>query len=192
MSTMYVNQIAPLQGDTISVASGNTLYLPGHAIQVISTTKTDTWSMTSNSTWTDITGLSLSIIPHYSNSKIKLEAMLTIGCGTADILGGLRILRSINGGAFEIPTGSVNDEGGGATGTQRYITAGFRSNYDVNGSITVPISFVDSPNTTSSCVYKIQLLKTQTGTYYLNRTSNDSASYPCRGISTFTAMEIAG
>ena len=42
MSTMYVNQIAPLQGDTISVANGNTFHAPGHVIQV----KTVQWSTT--------------------------------------------------------------------------------------------------------------------------------------------------
>lgn len=161
-------------------------------IQQVSTTKTDTWSVSTNSVWTDITGLSIAITPSYSNSKIKIEASIMFGCTGADILGGIRIIRTIDGGSEVIPTGSVNDEGGGATGSQRFNQAAFRSNYDTNGAISVPVLFVDSPNTTGVCVYKIQLLKTQNGTYYVNRTALDSASYPCRGTSTLTLTEIAG
>ena len=34
MSTMYVNNIAPLEGTTINVASGNNIYVPGHVVNV--------------------------------------------------------------------------------------------------------------------------------------------------------------
>ena len=72
MSTMYVNNIAPLEGNTINVASGKTLSAPGHVIQVVQVVKTDTYSMTAAS-WTDITGYSVSITPSSSSNKVLIN-----------------------------------------------------------------------------------------------------------------------
>ena len=55
--------------------------------------------------------------------------------------------------------------------------------------------FLDSPATTSATTYKIQgtLGSTYNGTFYLNRTKNDSDNdYGARGVSSITVMEIAG
>ena len=51
--------------------AGGKVYVPGHVIQVQSTTKTDTFSSSSGS-WVDVTGLTVSITPTYSTSKILL------------------------------------------------------------------------------------------------------------------------
>jgi hypothetical protein len=71
MSTMYVNNIAPLEGNTINVASGNTLSAPGHVIQVQTTSLAGSSSNigASVTSYTD-TGLSVSITPKLDSSTI--------------------------------------------------------------------------------------------------------------------------
>ena len=57
------------------------------------------------------------------------------------------------------------------------------------------VDFLDSPNTTSATTYKVTARgwNTQAGNFYINRSEQDSdtANF-VRGISTITAMEIAG
>ena len=80
MSTMYVNNIAPLEGTTINVASGSTLVQPGTILQVVQGTHT---SQVESSFSSATTIVSASITPLYSNSKILI--MVNIGtCGSRD------------------------------------------------------------------------------------------------------------
>jgi hypothetical protein len=62
-----------------------------------------------------------------------------------------------------------------------------------NGNIQLQDSgvYLDSPATTSAVTYKLQVI-TDTGTFYINRTSNDSDNvYTGRGVSSITVQEIA-
>ena len=63
MSELRTNRIVPRDGLPAGASGG--------IIQVKSTTKTDTFSTTSSS-YTDITGLSVSITPTRSDSKILI------------------------------------------------------------------------------------------------------------------------
>jgi hypothetical protein len=58
---------------------------------------------------------------------------------------------------------------------------------DIRTIVTVPITFLDSPATTASTTYKIQMM-TGAGTGYLNR-RGDSATYTT--VSSITAQEIS-
>jgi hypothetical protein len=54
------------------------------------------------------------------------------------------------------------------------------------------MNFLDSPATTSSTTYKLQIVSTNGTTHYVNRNvRDDNGDYEPRSISTITVMEIA-
>lgn len=155
----------------------------GSVLQVVSTTKTDTFSTTST-TFVDITGLSATITPRSTSSTILVNFSVNRGAAGATI-SGFQILR----GATAI---CIGDAAGSRT---RSTTGAYPSNGDVISSyITSSMIFLDSPATTSATTYKLQV-KSDLGamTIYVNRdgVDSDNASY-LRCASTITVMEIQG
>jgi hypothetical protein len=149
----------------------------GKVLQVISTNKTDTFS-TASTSLTDLTGLSVSITPSLSSSKILVFCSINYSTSQSTGQQYLQLLR----GATAIAQG---DAAGGRsqTSSQGAPAADYlMTNY--------ALQFLDSPSTTSATTYKIQTRVTA-GTGYVNRTvtDTDSGVYP-RGISTITVMEI--
>jgi hypothetical protein len=151
----------------------------GKVLQVVSATKTDTFSM-SGTTFTDVTDLSVTITPTATTSQVLIVALIA-GNGTSGTTAALfRLVRGSTAIAI------------GATAGSRVRTSGaiMAANNDIifNGGVTT----LDSPATTSATTYKIQLAGTSgSGTNYVNRTTNDtdSSGYP-RTVSTITAYEI--
>ena len=76
MSTMYVNNIAPLEGTTINVASGNTLVQPGSVIQTVTQIFNGSTG-TNSSSYADL-GRYVSITPKYANSIIHVTYSATV------------------------------------------------------------------------------------------------------------------
>ena len=152
----------------------------GGVLQVVSTTKSDTFS-SSATAYTDITGLSLSITPTSASSRILIVANLSTVEPTTNNLY-LRFVRD-----------STPIAVGNAAGSRIQATGGFRyPTSDTGGIGAVGMSFVDSPSTTSATIYKIQM-GLQGGTGYVNRSGDDSDSAGRgRYVSTITVMEIAG
>jgi hypothetical protein len=156
----------------------------GSVIQVVSTYKNDTFSATSYPpTFTDITGMSVTITPSSSSNKIFITGVICAG-NTGDVSMGLRILR----GSTEIfPSAS----------DASYYSA-VRSYCNNNNDTTrqVSFSFYDSPATTSATTYKIQGTGQSGEAWYINRSKNDyttaQQTYSHRCASTITAMEIKG
>ena len=165
-----------------SLASGvpSAAKLPaGSVLQVVSTTKTDTFS-TSSTSWTDITGLSVSITPTSSSSKILVMYSLMTG-ETSSQFPLMRLVR-----------GSTAIAVGDASGIRTQVSSVAWSSGAVNASDMQSMNFLDSPATTSSTTYKIQTINTQPQTIYVNRSArDDNGSYEPRGVSTITVMEIA-
>jgi hypothetical protein len=152
----------------------------GAVLQIVSVTKTDTWSATTQ-TFVDITGLAATITPRDANSKILVIVDLALGpeASNASIP---RILRDstpvyVGDAAGVRPQGLGQAYSGNAAGTVRH------------GGV-----FVDSPASASSITYKAQLRSTGLVIQYVNRTNRDtnSADYDARGVSSITLMEIAG
>jgi len=154
----------------------------GSVIQVVSTTKTDVFSSTATS-YTDITGMSLSITPISASSKILFLASMTIGSAPTNIIMTFRVVR----GATVINVGDARSGFGQAT------IGGARGVYDTNGTNTVPLLFLDSPNTTASTTYKIQGFG-EGGTFKINTAGADASGsvWSYTSASTITLMEIAG
>ena len=154
----------------------------GGILQVVSTTKTDTFS-TSSTSFTDITGLSASITPSSTSSKIYVVVSCNASADS-DRLVNLRLLRD-----------STPISIGDAAGSRSQSSAYFYENGGNNKGLqlhNIPVTFLDSPSTTSTVEYKIDI-KTNTGTITVNKTHSDTdtADYP-RLASTITLMEVAG
>jgi hypothetical protein len=181
MSNLTVGSLSGLSsnGFVIDVEPGSKIVQPGAVLQVVSATKTDTFSTTST-TFVDVTGLSLSITPASSSSKIYLS--LTVGTFDASTATELlaRALRD------STPVGV-----GGADGSRSQAGL-YRVNSAANRPGVAVWSFLDSPATSSSITYKIQV-QTGAGTAFLNRASTDGNNAATgRAASTITLMEIAG
>jgi hypothetical protein len=154
----------------------------GGVIQVVSATKTNTFSSAS-STFTDITGLSVTITPTSSTSKILV--MVTTNA-------------SGSGGSYTASTRLVRDSTaiyvGDAAGSRIQASVSAR-NTDTGDSRMHAMVFLDSPATTSATTYKVQLACQESNTIYVNRVFDDQDvgnAARARTASSITVMEIAG
>jgi len=146
--------------------------------QVKSTVLTTAFSTTST-TFTDVTGLSVSITPTNSNNKILVFANMYLGpanssaCFWAITRNGTLIDISTDASTVaRRSTGGYYTDAGGSAG---------------NGFSGGGTAFLDSPATTSAVTYQIQF-STASGTAYVNRRN---AATDFGGTSTITVMEIA-
>jgi hypothetical protein len=178
--TIVAGDIASGAITAAKLASG----VGGKVLQVVSTTKSDTFTSTAD-TFTDITGLSVSITPTSSSSKILVFVNIVGGSNTAGILCMFRLVR----GSTAIGVGNT------VSGYTSASVGGLRSAQDYNASWTASWNYLDSPSTTSSTTYKVQGSNEATAyTFRINSTGSDNASqvFSYRGASTITVMEIAG
>jgi hypothetical protein len=141
------------------------------ALQCVSTTKTDVFTTTSASL-TDITGLSVTITPRSTTSKILVLGHVAVGAS---------IDRNIT---LQLVRGSTNIDisTGGSTNQTFY---GYTTNqYDV---LPISVLFLDSPASATAVTYKLQLA-TSGATAYVNRRGDGDT----RSTSTITVIELAG
>ena len=158
----------------------------GSVLQVVSTTKTDTFSTSSDGTF-DITGLSATITPSSTSSKILIMAKVNLGNtnpqNTAFTLQLKRGSTLINAGD------SAGSRTRGFAGSEEGIsnnTFGTYQSYDYS------TQFLDSPSTTSATTYKISVVLSQMNQFVVNRTGYDGDSSAFhRGTSNIILMEIA-
>lgn len=148
----------------------------GSILQVVSTTLTTATSASPSAfVWTDVTGLTLSITPTKTSSKIFVTYNLPVGASGA-CFAAARIVR----GATAIGVGTAGSAWNFSSVT--YITD--------NGRLeTLSGSFLDSPSTTSETTYKMQYSQNSTFTIYANRRA---AATDNGGAATITAFEVAG
>jgi hypothetical protein len=173
MGTLKVTEIStPTDTGSITIPSGVTFAPSGHVIQVKSATKDDTFNTTSSS-FTDITGLSVSITPSSTSNKV----LVMVNIGTHDFTAAAT-------GAYQIVRGSTAI-GVGSTSTAA--TMGMTINADRGEGHSM--TFLDEPNTTAATTYKLQVRSPGSNTLYINERQG-STDY--RTISTITVMEVAG
>jgi len=151
----------------------------GKVLQVVQGIRTDTFTTTATGA-TDV-GLSASITPASTSSKILIQVNLMSSSGSASITGSHLLLRD-----------STIIAGGDSAGSR---ATGFCSTGTWNGTwngINGSGMYVDSPSTASAVTYKVQVIK-EGSTYYLNRTGRDTDdAWHCRSASTIILTEIAG
>ena len=148
----------------------------GGVLQVVSTTKTDTFTTTST-TLADVTGLTATITPRSTSSKILV--LLDLRTGSQGGTNGLKYVLRRGASSIYISTSGI-----GVIGT------GFSATYDVSTMLSDSAVYLDSPSTTSSVTYGVQIATNTSGQIAaVNRSKNGTAS---SGASSITLMEVAG
>lgn len=148
----------------------------GKVLQVVSVAKTDTFS-TSSTSFVDVTGLTASITPSSTSSKILVSATISIG-GTSATTPAATLAR----GGTPILLGDV-------ASTRTRVGSSVGGTADT-GLYNIGLNYVDSPATTASTTYSVQL-RASSSSAYINRANDDAdSSSRYRGASTITLMEI--
>ena len=170
----------------VSDGSGNLSFASvagGKILQVLSTTKTDTFS-TASTSQVDITGFSVSITPSSSSNKVLVSGFLTTSISTT----ALYALR------FYLLRGSTAICIHDTAGNRSRCTFGTQGIYSGDSVISFPFEFLDSPSTTNAVTYKIQVQSEAPQTIYINRasaeTDGDNVITP-RYTSTISVKEVA-
>ena len=158
----------------------------GTILQVVSTTKTDTFSSTATSL-TDVTGLTATITPVSTSSKIVVMASVAFGTKkNSDNVAGWTVLRD--------STNLVQPSSPGSRSPILLYNTSKDLSMGDNMMYLSSFTIVDTPTTTSATVYKVQAQTSNTDqTFHVNRSDNDADSVVRpRGVSTITLMEVAG
>jgi hypothetical protein len=165
----------------LEVYNGSSFTPVTKILQVASVTKTDTFT-TGSATYTDLTGLTLTITPSSTTSKILVTYSVQASGQTGTNMGGIQILR----GATAIGNADAASNRSVANTVIPELGAA------VFGQVTN--TFLDSPATTSATTYKLQIRTFGAGgtSIFVNRTATDTdlAAFG-RGTSTLTVMEIS-
>ena len=143
--------------------TGTTSFAPGKVLQVQSTLNGNDFSTTSTS-FTDVTGMSLTITPSATSSKILLLCNTNTYNNTDEAYFGMRWERAISGGA----TTNIGH------GTYGLSFARSAQAHDFWGG--VGMTYLDSPSTTSAVTYQVQASTTGSGslTIGVNTSSTNS------------------
>ena len=175
MSTLKVNTIQPESGSTINIPSGNKLtgaagsiVAPGSVIQVVSTTIDGQTTTSSTSTYAS-TPTAATITPTSATSKVLVL-----------VSSGLFWLNGSGGGSATIYRNGSNIH----PETGKY----FVRTYPITSpgskiQTTGPMSYLDSPASTSALTYTVYVVATWGGTVQWGSNGNDCA--------TMTLQEIA-
>jgi hypothetical protein len=183
--TVETNAVKLQQASTqiLNNAGRPILNQSGSILQVVQTVKTDGYGQNPNA-WTDIPGMSLTITPSSSSSKVLIDCRIGV------------ISLSINtySVAFRLYRGSTLIGGGDVVNSSESVFFRFASMVNADHGGAAGAQYLDSPATTSATTYKIQM-KVQSGVgCYINRdyTGNNTTDvFGSRTISTLTALEVS-
>jgi hypothetical protein len=155
----------------------------GIGSNVVQTVKTNTFT-TSATGFTAVTGLSVTITPTSATSKILLVGQVMIRSTSSQTTGAM---------AYRLMRGATSIGIAAADGSRARATAsGVGGTGAEFATQTHPISYIDSPNTTSPVTYSVEVHRSA-GTTGVNITYDDSnTTGRVRGVSIITAIEVAG
>ena len=149
----------------------------GKVLQVVQGTKLDTASTTST-TFT-ASGVSISITPTSATSKVLIISQVNIGSDAVSYPY-ISLYRA----------GSAIFQGDTAGNRPRVTSAAITTN--ANFIVTVPVTYLDSPATTSATTYELYFRSSEGQTVWINKsnTDNNATTYSPRGASSIIALEI--
>ena len=157
----------------------------GQVLQVVSTTITSivTTTVSNNSTFYAISGLSATITPKFTNSKILVKVNL---CGSGS--NGYSLVYAVQLQRGTTPIGI----GDAASGFRQASVGNQRASADSNSVSSIAWNYLDSPATTSATTYQIAVT-VEGGNFVLNTSANNTSGiYASRSASGITLLEIAG
>ena len=147
-------------GDTITIPAGATLTAPGHILQVVNFIYNGSSVSSTSSSFVD-TDLETSITPSSTSNKILISVTFQ---GQTDA-----------NGIYTLSKGDTNLVG----------TYGFTRLEVANKQTGFSFSYLDSPSTTSSTLYKLRMKNHGSGTVYFHPGGSTSTA-------TMQLSEIAG
>jgi hypothetical protein len=169
----------------LDVAAGLSIAnFAGIGKNAVQTVKTDPFSVSAQTTFTNVTGLSVAITPTSNTSKVLVIAHVSLG----DHEQGAHL--RINGGGAENYVGDAASSRVRAATTINGQVGGFSA--QVMSQIVMVLT---TPNTTSPVTYQVQIRTGTTGTgstAYINRSHTDgNNAFFARVASSITAIEVA-
>ena len=190
MSTLELKELSHPSGEVIKIASGKTLDLKsqgtttlptGSVLQVVSSTKTDKFTL-SSTTFTTVTGLTASITPTSSSSKFLVSINVQ---GSQDVNANdcfVAIYRD------STPIGVGDTDGSRTRNSFMLMTSA--TGWTASGAMTT----LDSPNTASTITYSVKVAARNSGTIFINRSESNSDASSGAGspASSITVQEIQG
>tara|TARA_B100002019_G_scaffold211377_1_gene184200 strand:- start:217 stop:822 length:606 start_codon:yes stop_codon:yes gene_type:complete len=198
-SRLIVNQIRHTGASTDAItmdASGNVTFPAnatcsgtatgfggGKILQVKQAVKSDRQTIQSQ-TLVDITGMSVSITPSSTSSKILVDYSLVVFANVCYYT--MRLLRNSDSTIF------IGDQNPNAGNQARGAFGTYQASY-VN-AMTVAQKFLDSPNTTSATTYKLQAHCPYSSSYIIainSAVNQDNYTYMTNCVSSITVMEVA-
>lgn len=196
MSTLSVNNVTEVGGAPVVtngvLDSGSLPTIPvdkmptGSILQVVQTALDTVFAASvSAESWQAVTGLTASITPTSTNSKILVITNVTGANGSIRGYGVGRLTRDGS------PIAIASSPGSRAAATTKQAV----NNLNDGDAFQLTTSYLDSPSTTSSITYGIDLQNAAgvTATMYVNRSVDDTDNLRRqRSISTITLLEVAG
>jgi len=185
-SILKVDNIQKANG-SVPKASDLGINTTGSVLQVVSTTKTDTYSATvaAGAASDLIPGLTATITPSSTNSKVLVTLVLNAVFNTT-------AGQNMHSILFRDTTAlGIGD----AAGSRSRVTSSTQNASSATSTNLFTISFLDSPATTSAITYgvKVRLEFSASRVIYINRTETDTDNvYFARKASTITVQEIGG
>ena len=179
-----ITRLGTVTTGTMNNTIGSSATFPsGHVLQVKSTTKTDSYS--TSGSFSDVTGMSVSITPSSTSNKIFI--MVGLNWSGADnvyargnILRDSTVVSISNSLSLSNQVNATLGLGGDTSGQE----------YKMNHAV---FNHLDSPSSTSALTYKLQLGSNGSVLVYLNRPAyNGNDTFVTGGVSSITVMEIAG
>ena len=162
--------------DVLTLASGIPSWAAaagGGKINQMVSTQLDVSQTTSSTSYVAITGVTVSITPSATSSKIWVQGNLLWGVSTNNSMY-MQMFRDstiINEQDFAVQTDTFYGSGAGG---------------DYQQLSPAPFSFLDEPSSTSSITYTVKW-KLDGGTFYLNRIGGDTNK---AGTSQFNLLEV--
>lgn len=154
-------------GDVLTAAQMNNLRGAFRVLQTVSTTLTTATSV-GGSAFGSITGLSATITPSSTSSKVLIMATVNGGTFMAVRLSGGNSSAYRGGGGVQAASSD-------SSGNNDYVA-------------TASLLYLDSPATTSAVTYQVEARDMVGATVYINRSTNSATAFVA---STITVMEIS-
>lgn len=167
-----------LSGKTVTLPSGT----GGKVLQVVSATKTDTFS-TSSLTFVDVPDLSVTLTPSSSTNKFLVMANVKLG-------------HNAYYGYFRIERDGLPISEADTAGTRPLVhgVGTFANGGEDYELASASVQFLETAGSTSSTTFNVAVMN-YSGSYltYVNRSAidRDNTTYEPRSISSITVMEIA-
>jgi hypothetical protein len=145
------------------------------AVQIVSATKTDTFSTSATTTWVDITGVSVTITPKSSSNRVFITGILQHGWS------------GVNPTYFRLVRNSTAIGTAANSGALFGYESAVTNSNSTFATTQISFNFLDTPSTTSATTYKVQVFNVSSGTSWFGRRPADNS---VGGIQTITAIEM--